>query len=236
MIFNSLWVKDIAVVEGIDYIIRNTNNKRSKRYRSYCITCKVDKGFIRKNRLNKECHSCNSKRQAEVGRTHNGKREEVIKNNKELRKNQIIIISEETKQKISISNRETWKKKNAKTRKPWNLGLSSRSQDQKRLRKNFSSLIGSRLRRRLSTKKGNSTFDVLQYSLQELMTHLESQFQPGMSWENYGQWHIDHIKPDCAFQYSSIFDDDFKKCWALSNLQPLWAKDNLSKGAKYVTV
>lgn len=58
-------------------------------------------------------------------------------------------------------------------------------------------------------------------------------FQPGMTWENYGKWHIDHKTPDSWFQYNSINDDGFKKSWALENLQPMWAKDNLSKGNKY---
>lgn len=71
------------------------------------------------------------------------------------------------------------------------------------------------------------------YSYGELINHLESQFKDGMSWGNYGYkgWHIDHIKPIAAFVNEGITDP--KLVNALSNLQPLWAKDNLSKGAKY---
>ena len=55
-----------------------------------------------------------------------------------------------------------------------------------------------------------------------------------MSWENYGSyWHIDHIKPDSRFIYESVEDIEFKKCWALSNLQPLKAEDNLKKSNKW---
>lgn len=71
------------------------------------------------------------------------------------------------------------------------------------------------------------------YSLEELKIHLESLFQEGMTWDNYGKWHIDHIKPRSSFRFKSAEDVEFKECWALSNLQPLWAKDNLSKGCKY---
>ena len=55
-----------------------------------------------------------------------------------------------------------------------------------------------------------------------------------MSWDNYGEWHIDHILPDSSFYYVSTEDDEFKKCWALSNLQPLWAIDNLKKSNKII--
>lgn len=54
-----------------------------------------------------------------------------------------------------------------------------------------------------------------------------------MSWENYGEWHIDHIIPDSWFNYSSTEDDEFKKSWSLDNLQPMWGKENQSKGNKY---
>lgn len=81
--------------------------------------------------------------------------------------------------------------------------------------------------------KSYSTFNLLGYSRDELMSHLEERFLPGMTWENYGPvWHIDHIVPLSAHNFVSSEDIDFKKAWALSNLQPLWASDNMSKGAK----
>ena len=54
-----------------------------------------------------------------------------------------------------------------------------------------------------------------------------------MSWENYGQWHIDHRIPESWFKIHTMHDKSFKDCWALSNLQPLWAKENLSKNNRY---
>lgn len=62
------------------------------------------------------------------------------------------------------------------------------------------------------------------------MEHLQAQFKLGMSWGNYGEWHIDHLIPISASDFTSYDDASFKKCWALSNLQPLWATENLSKG------
>jgi hypothetical protein len=64
-----------------------------------------------------------------------------------------------------------------------------------------------------------------------LRSHIESKFAEGMSWQNYGKWHIDHIKPCAAFDLS--MESEVKKCFHWTNLQPLWAKENLQKGARY---
>lgn len=80
--------------------------------------------------------------------------------------------------------------------------------------------------------KYRSTFDLLGYTLEELMTHLEKQFTKGMTWNNYGEWHVDHKIPMNSFNFESTDDIGFKECWKLSNLQPLWGLDNLSKGSK----
>ena len=72
------------------------------------------------------------------------------------------------------------------------------------------------------------------YTLQELMQHIEKNFTEGMTWGKFtnGEIHIDHIIPVSRFNFSSYEDIDFKRCWALSNLQPLWAVENMSKGNK----
>ena len=72
---------------------------------------------------------------------------------------------------------------------------------------------------------------VLGYSPKELCDHLEKQFEPGMSWDLFinGKIHIDHIIPKGAFYYESVDDKEFKDCWALSNLRPVWNKENWSK-------
>ena len=81
-------------------------------------------------------------------------------------------------------------------------------------------------------KTGSAVRD-LGCSIEELKRHLESQFAEGMNWDNYGLkgWHIDHIKPLDAFELED--PEELKKACHFSNLQPLWAKDNLKKGAKY---
>jgi len=84
--------------------------------------------------------------------------------------------------------------------------------------------------------KGNpklsTTMNLVGCSIDKLKKHLESQFESGMSWNNYGYygWHVDHIRPCVSFDLSK--ESEQKKCFNYKNLQPLWAKDNLSKNKK----
>lgn len=80
--------------------------------------------------------------------------------------------------------------------------------------------------RRIGKEKVNSVIEDLGYSAEDLKTHMESLFKKGMSWENHGEWHIDHIRPVSSFSK----DDKISDVNALSNLQPLWKKDNFTKG------
>ena len=95
--------------------------------------------------------------------------------------------------------------------------------------------ISAGVRHSLRNKNGLKTFDLLDYTFDELYNHFESQFteENGYSWDNMSEWHIDHIRPVASFNYDSTEHPDFKKCWALNNLQPLWAVDNISKGNKW---
>ncbi len=77
--------------------------------------------------------------------------------------------------------------------------------------------------------KNKHYFEVLNYSQQELISHLESKFKEGMSWDNYGKWHVDHIRPISSFNIKEIGDEEFMMCWGLNNLQPLWSHENLKK-------
>lgn len=78
-------------------------------------------------------------------------------------------------------------------------------------------------------KAGRHWESLVDYTVDKLKRHLERQFLPGMSWDNYGQWHIDHIIPISVHNYISPDDIDFKRCWSLHNLQPLWATENMIK-------
>lgn len=82
------------------------------------------------------------------------------------------------------------------------------------------------------SKAGRKWESLVGYSVGELITYLEKRFLPGMTWQNYGkEWHIDHIYPISAHNYTSPEDIDFKRCWSLKNLRPLWKDDNVRKGA-----
>lgn len=78
--------------------------------------------------------------------------------------------------------------------------------------------------------KSASTLKLLGCSVEHLRAHLESLFQPGMSWENYGEWHVDHIKPCDSFDLTD--PEQQRACFCWTNLQPLWRLDNIRKGTK----
>jgi hypothetical protein len=73
----------------------------------------------------------------------------------------------------------------------------------------------------------------LGYGPEELRKHLEKQFAKGMTWGRFlsGDIHIDHIVPVRDFSFTSPSDPDFRACWALTNLRPLWAEENRAKRA-----
>ena len=79
-------------------------------------------------------------------------------------------------------------------------------------------------------KKTLPTSILIGCSWEFLKNHLEKQFKPNMSWANYGKWHIDHYRPMASFNL--LKEKELLKCCNFSNLQPLWAFENLSKGAK----
>ena len=78
-------------------------------------------------------------------------------------------------------------------------------------------------------KKEGRTIDLLGYSAEELKLYIQSLFTEGMTWENYGEWEIDHIKPVSKWEKTSLPSE----VNALSNLQPLWKEDNIKKYNNY---
>ncbi len=98
--------------------------------------------------------------------------------------------------------------------------------------------IANRLRTRLSkamkaqlTSKKKRTLDLLGMPLDEFLIYMESKFTEGMTWDNYGEWHIDHIKP-CS-KFDLFLRSEQEECFHYSNLQPLWGWENYEKRAKY---
>ena len=94
--------------------------------------------------------------------------------------------------------------------------------------------ISSAIRKALTGNKAGRTWESLVgYTIEELREHLEGQFTEDMSWGNYGKngWEIDHIIPRTVFNYTHPEHKDFRGCWSLKNLRPLWRADNIAKGA-----
>jgi len=79
--------------------------------------------------------------------------------------------------------------------------------------------------------KSKKTVQLIGCSIGQLKDYLGNKFTKDMTWTNYGKWHIDHIRPCCSFDLSKAREQ--YKCFNYTNLQPLWAKDNLKKGVKY---
>lgn len=81
----------------------------------------------------------------------------------------------------------------------------------------------------INNTKNKNTNKILGYSPKDLKEHLEKQFKDGMNWDNYGEWHIDHIIPIS----SATNLEEGIKLSKLENLQPLWGVDNIRKGNKF---
>jgi hypothetical protein len=137
-------------------------------------------------------------------------------------------------------NLESFKKRRLQNTRAWLKANRKKANDYraKQMQKpNFriAQSVRNRLRDRLKTfgfSKSSKTSELIGCSWVELRLHIEKQFKPGMTWENYGisGWHIDHIKPLASFDLSD--QKQLSEACHFTNLQPLWAKDNLAKGAK----
>lgn len=107
----------------------------------------------------------------------------------------------------------------------------------RRMAENPSARIANILRTRIGIAlsgrcKSASTLNLLGCDLEHFRFHLESQFTEGMTWENHGEWHIDHIQPCASFNLED--EDEQRKCFHYTNMQPLWASDNLRKSDRIV--
>lgn len=114
-----------------------------------------------------------------------------------------------------------------------------------RLHDTVRSVVKISIRRNNGKKSGLATLKYLDYSIAQLKEHLEKQFEPWMTWSNWGKydskiwndndsstwtWQIDHIIPQSDLPYTIMTDNNFKKCWSLENLRPLSAKQNVIEG------
>ncbi len=128
-------------------------------------------------------------------------------------------------------------KKSKESRKKYNQSEKGRSWWKKH-RKKINYKLAANMRKTLSVAlsenriiKSKKTLDLLGCTIVKLKKYLKNKFKEGMTFENYGKWHIDHIKPITAFDLSDVSQQ--KECFNYKNLQPLWAKENIRKSNKY---
>jgi len=137
------------------------------------------------------------------------------------------------KEKIKKQTKE-WRNKNPETKskidREW-----MRKKRKEDLMFRLNEIMSCAIRRSLKNGKGGKLLKKLvDYTPEELVIHLESLFTEGMSWDNYGHgkymWNIDHIIAKSKFNVTSTECQEFKDCWSLDNLQPLWHTRNMEKG------
>lgn len=120
--------------------------------------------------------------------------------------------------------------------------VKTKKNEKRRLRRktDISYRVAERIRGRIKDLLGRDKPEAVSKSLgckaKDLIFHLEAQFLPGMTWENYGLygWHIDHIKPLASFDLLDL--TQYRQACHYTNLRPMWSKDNLKKGAKLIAV
>ena len=159
-------------------------------------------------------------------------------------------VGRKTKQQVAAAKPEIRERKNARSRERFQEKWSDESWRQAEVARHVAYAkerrqtdIGFAIRNNLSSRvnhalkaqniaKSFSTMEITGCSTLYLKEWLEAQFQPGMTWENRSAWHIDHIRPCCSFDLSDL--EQQKECFHYSNLQPLWAEENIKKGGRLV--
>lgn len=211
--------------------ILNTHNyeKHSKNgnYRNVCMICLSERGTKYYNNLSDEERILRATKLKQDSKKYR-------KNNKEKER--------QRHKKYNSSETGKEKRRNRENQKLKNNPLY-------RLRNYMPIVLRQALRQYAINKNGRATFNnIFPYSVKELYDHLVSQFEPWMNWDNWKiynpylwddndsstwQWNIDHIIPQNKLPFSSIEDENFKKCWALENLRPYSAKQNILDGDRY---
>jgi hypothetical protein len=130
---------------------------------------------------------------------------------------------------IDYVNKSNKSPERKKKQKEYVENNKDKIKEYQRMSKIHRSILKSFLTRMKMGPKKDTTSKVLGYSYSELKEHIESLFLDGMTWDNHGEWHIDHIKPISSF---NVYDDP-SVVNSLENLQPLWGIDNMIKSNKY---
>jgi hypothetical protein len=168
-----------------------------------------------------------SKKAKEYYEKNTNRKKRNVKKTEIEKKEDAIIYRIKNKEKLK-NYQKIYREKN-KEKLYKNLTIKRNTNPFFKLRCNISTSINLSLKNK-GYKKDSKTFEILGCSYEEFKQHLERQFTKGMSWENKGQWHLDHIYP------VSLAKDEAEliKLNHYTNFQPLWAKDNLEKHNKII--
>lgn len=160
--------------------------------------------------MKKICHKCNKEKELS----------EFFKDNRY--KDGLHSWCKDCRREYDKEYRKKWKKEERDTNHKYKLDSNISTSI-------YIALKGKKAGRRWETLTG--------YTIEDLMAHLESKFEPWMNWDNYGnkagKWTIDHTKPRSLFNYESPEDKEFKECWSLENLQPMEFIENIKKSNKH---
>lgn len=182
---------------------------------------------IRKGKMTKECQRCKENKGVERFYGNSSKNDGLsvwcISCSREYaRQNKAPAYLRKIHNKRYSQKTESKAKRNIKAK-------TDRIDPVVRLKSSVRTSVSSAVRNK---QKKSRTFEAIGYTVGDLLKHLEERFTKGMNWYNYGKWHIDHIIPQDFFEFESTNDVEFKMCWRLENLQPLWSGDNIKKGNK----
>jgi hypothetical protein len=134
-----------------------------------------------------------------------------------------LCSKQQSSSHLRKENRKVWSKLYRKNKLDTDVNYKLKH----KLRKRFKSHLKSK-----GLRKSESVLRLLGCNIKQFRRHIESQFKIGMSWDNYSYWgwHIDHILPCASFDFTK--EEERRKCWHYTNLQPLWMEDNLRKWSK----
>jgi len=187
----------------------------------------------------KKCRYCKVDVDYSNGVRHKGRSDGIEECCKECNKKRVRKWVEENKDKYIAGMRERakrnskqavervrqWRKKHKGRRNKYD-NERYKTDPVHKLKVAIRNSIGKSIRRKRMHSK-----EMIGCDYDELKKHIQSQFTEGMTWNNYGEWHIDHIRPLSSFDLTN--EEQQKQAFNYKNLQPLWAEDNRKKSNKY---
>jgi hypothetical protein len=216
------FIKDAIICHGEKYDYSKTNYTLSKN--KVTIICKKHGEFAQEANSHLMGHGCR-KCQADNKRVSDDLKWDKKSYMKEYNKKYRLENKDKLKEKANQRIEYTRKKRiNYHNKRKHDVAY--------RMRRNLSKRLWRCLKSINSFNIKPKTLKMLGCDMITLKKYLELKFKKGMSWDNYGEWHIDHIKPCALFDFSNI--TEIEKCFHYTNLQPLWASENCSKGAKFL--